>query len=184
LSVPLKNEAFDYQKNAVTNPAWETAPKRTPGTGVAKPKIVEEPQKSAKQIKEEHISSLRKTVKLLLVSAVALFLVGTVIYSQSKLDDINRQINAYEQELTLAKSEYVRLDMKLRSLITLDKVEIYAREKMGMGKAESYQITYVDLSAFDKVILSGGKQTSPEQQPAKKNDETQNALERFLAYLH
>ena len=93
------------------------------------------------------------------VAAVCLLFLGVVIYSTLKLDEINRDIASIDKSMSIAKSEKVRLDMELDSIVSLDKVESYAVDTLGMSKVQDYQVVYVDLSSSDRIIMAGGKET-------------------------
>ena len=90
---------------------------------------------------------------------ICLFFFAIVIYSTLQLDEINRDIASVDQKISIAKSEKVRLDMELDSIISMDKVEDYAANTLGMSKVQDYQVVYVDLSSSDRVIMAGGKET-------------------------
>ena len=47
--------------------------------------------------------------------------------------------------------------MELDSAISLEKVDDYAQNVLGMVKVENYQISYIDISGGDTVTQSGGK---------------------------
>ena len=84
-------------------------------------------------------------------------MLSALLYGRIKVDELDRQISAAETKITTAQSENVRLNMQLDSMISLENVEEYARDNLGMVKMESYQIEYIDLSGTDKVTLSGSK---------------------------
>ena len=84
-------------------------------------------------------------------------MLSALLYGRIKVDELDRQISAAETKITTAQSESVRLNMQLDSMISLENVEEYAQNNLGMVKMESYQIEYIDLSGTDKVTLSGSK---------------------------
>ena len=70
----------------------------------------------------------------------------------------------------------MRLSMKLDSMISLEHVEEYAENTLGMTKVEGYQMEYIDLSGNDKVVLSGDKTLSA--------DNETSLIEKLKAYLN
>ena len=64
--------------------------------------------------------------------------------------------------------------MQIDSVISLKNVEDYAQTQLGMVKMESHQIEYIDLSGEDRVVLSGEKMLS-------KNENS--FVSKVLAYI-
>ena len=81
-----------------------------------------------------------------------------VIYSRVQLDEINREISSIEKSITLAQSDTIKLDNQLSSMVSINKVEDYAANVLGMVKIQDYQVVYVDLSSNDSVVVANGKQ--------------------------
>lgn len=98
-----------------------------------------------------------RAAKVLTVAAVLLSLFAALLYSKLRVDELDRQIAKTESNLTAAQAETVRLNMQLDSTISLEKVDDYAQNVLGMVKAENYQIEYIDLSGDDKVTVSEAK---------------------------
>ena len=67
--------------------------------------------------------------------------------------------------------------MQLNSLASLDKVEDYAINKLGMVKQEGYQVEYIDLALDDKVVLANG--TTPSEK-----GENDGILDKLLSYFN
>ena len=101
-----------------------------------------------------------------------------VLYSKLRVDELDRQIAKTESNLTAAQAETVRLNMQLDSTISLEKVDDYAQNVLGMVKAENYQIEYIDLSGDDKVTVSGGKASSSDSKESK------SLITKLLEYIH
>ncbi len=84
-----------------------------------------------------------------------------LLYSRLRVDELTREIDAASANLSYAQAETVRLNMQLDSMISLEKVENYAKNDLGMTKIEGYQIEYIDLSGADSVSVSGKKTVKP-----------------------
>ena len=169
------SEAFDYNRlNARAN-ANSTAPKivqlplGTPQQQ-AKPKVV---RKTRKQLKAETRRANLRALKALGVATILLCFIGVIIYSRVKLDEVSRNINDTQKKLAVLESDNTALEMKLNSMVSLDKVEEYAQNELGMVKQEGYQVEYVDLSGNDKVLVSGGEQV-PKDKEKKVLDKISN----------
>lgn len=80
------------------------------------------------------------------------------LFMISECDRLDSQIAAMENEVSIAEGETVRLNAELNSMIDTEKVIEYAETKLGMVKAESYQITYINLSEGDEFVVSGDKE--------------------------
>lgn len=123
--------------------------------------LVKPPRISAAELKAQAKAANKRVLRILAFSSLILFFLGLVIYSTLELDEINREISKVDKEMKIAQSETVRLNMELDSLISIDKVENYAANTLGMVKVQDYQVVYVDLSTSDRVLMVGGKETEP-----------------------
>lgn len=155
------------------------APKRAPQPvqRPAPPTLVRKKRPSQAQIRAQQMRTARQTVKVMLVSALILALFGMKLYGNVKLDELNREYTGLQEQLNLTQSENTRLNMDLKSRVSLDKVENYAANVLGMVKQESYQIEYVDLSKEDGVVVAGGKQAQ-----AKETEKT-SWFDKLLSYI-
>jgi hypothetical protein len=76
---------------------------------------------------------------------------------------VDAEIAQVNNEIAIAEGEAVRLNAELNSLIASDKIDIYAQDVLGMVKAESHQISYIDRSEDDEIVVSGDKSTAEEE---------------------
>lgn len=144
---------------------------RTVSTSNAAPKINPVPQKrpqlelvkkarpSAAQVRQESQDAARQARKIFAVAVTVLMFMAMVIYSRVQLDEINRDINSVEYSIELAQSDTIKLNNALSSMISINNVEDYAANVLGMVKVQDYQVVYVDLSAEDSVVVANGEQT-------------------------
>jgi len=154
-------EAYDYNKlnRNINNRASNAASniRQMPRVAPApqnRPQVV---KKTRAQIKAETRRANLRAFKALSVAAVLLGFVGLVIFSRVQLDEITRDISKTQSRINVIQSENTRLEMQLNSLVSLDKVDDYAQNTLGMVKQEGYQVEYVNLSDSDEVLVSGGK---------------------------
>ena len=123
------------------------------------PKKLEQPQKNDNiiEIPQEKLKKNRKT-KVKPVRAIAGFMtlaimlgvVTSMVYSQVQLTELTEQINTASKQLSENQSIYTQLKMKSDSQLSLNSVENYAKDKLGMRKLEQNQMEFVSLSQGDK----------------------------------
>ena len=150
-----RTEAVDMRKS---NQYGSAAPKRAPQTApkhaAPRPKVV---KKTKAELRAEERRSASKAIKALAICAIFFTFIAFQIFSQVKVDELDRQIDSVNSEIEVVESENTRLSMEIDSTISLDKVDSYAQNVLGMVKVENYQVSYIDLSGGDAVIQSGGK---------------------------
>jgi cell division protein FtsL len=95
----------------------------------------------------------------MLIAVAILAFMAVAIYSRVQLDEINREIKKVEQKIELAESDSIRINNELNSIVSINNVEDYAVNELGMVKVQDYQVVYVDLSAEDYVAKVNGKDT-------------------------
>lgn len=99
---------------------------------------------------------------------VVIFLgVLVLLFQKVECDSLTREINNLEEQITIEEAEGVRLKSELAAMVSTEKIEYYAEEVLGMVKAESNQITYIDLSEGDKIVISGDKIPGEESKVVK-----------------
>ncbi len=113
------------------------------------------PSKSA--VAQTRISAV-KALKTIALALVLFSMISSLIYCRVTIDNIGREITTVDSRISEAKSEQVRLQTQLDSMISLDKVEDYAVNVLGMVKLENYKITYFNVCDGDRVVFSGNKE--------------------------
>lgn len=122
-------------------------------------KLVEQPKPTRAQIRNEARQNARKMQKILAIACAIVVFMAMVLYSRIQLDEINREISSVESAMKIAQSDRVRLNNALNSVVSIDKVEDYAYNTLGMVKVQNYQVVYVDLSGEDAVVMANGETT-------------------------
>lgn len=97
--------------------------------------------------------------------------------ARAELTEQSDRLAKLEKQLTVAQSENTRLNMELDSRVSLDNVETYARDVLGMSKQERYQIEYIDLSGGNKLVLSENQKDKGFLEGLSEK------INNFLAYL-
>ena len=160
MAVNRGTEAYDYNRiNAYGSavPSRRQAPQRPidPRRQAPRPKVV---RRSKASIRAEQKLSRKRAIEALLVCALLFSVVAFQIYSQVKVDELNRELKTVESNIDVLKSENTRLNMELDSRISLEKVDDYAQNVLGMVKVENYQVSYIDLASSDTVEISGNRE--------------------------
>jgi hypothetical protein len=86
---------------------------------------------------------------------------GSLIYNQLQLNELNTSLQTVNKQLSNAKSEQVQLQMAAESKVSMQKVENYATSVLGMQKLNANQIEYVRLSEGDKVEVVASASAEP-----------------------
>ncbi|MBR5245787.1 MAG: hypothetical protein IKV25_00260 [Clostridia bacterium] len=137
--------------------------------GSAAPKVKPQPQKkpqlelvqktrlTAAQIRQQTAVETRKTFKVMCIAMVVVMFMALAIYSRVKLDEINREISSVEKKIELAQSDAVKLNNELNAIVSINNVEEYATNELGMTKIQDYQVYYIDMSSEDYVAVANGE---------------------------
>ena len=90
----------------------------------------------------------------LAVFTIFFAMVGSIIYSQLELNELNTALQKVDKQLSTAQSEYVQLQMASASKASTADVEKYAVNVLGMQKLDASQIEYIRLNESDKIEVS------------------------------
>ena len=120
-----------------------------------KSNIIELPKEKLDQNRRARTNPV-KAASGFLALIVMLGIVGTMVYGQVQLTELTDQLNSSTKILSENQSVYTQMKMKSDSQLSLETVENYATQKLGMKKVEQSQIEPVELSKGDKtqVIVS------------------------------
>lgn len=149
-------EQFEPRVVSTSNaaPKMKPAPQKTPQL-----KVIKRAKPSAAQIHSEAQMVAKQARKIFAIAVTVLMFMAMAIYSRVQLDEINREINSVEYDIELAQSDTIKLNNALSSMVSINNVEDYATNVLGMVKVQDYQVVYVDLSASDSVVVANGEQT-------------------------
>lgn len=137
------NAAYDFDRFA----AKET---RRPEKEQAK--IIKLPQKNAQARPKLTFGHLLRGIAAF---AVCFALMGSLIYSQLQLNELNTSLQKVNKQLSNAKSEYVQLQMAAEARVSLEAAEEYTAGVLGMQKLTPDQIEYIRINEGDRVEVSG-----------------------------
>lgn len=134
------NEAYDFA-------LFE--PKRQQEAPQKKSNIIEIPKEKLEENRKTRTNPFKAFMGFLTL-AVMLGMVGSMVYGQVQLTELTDQLNAKTKVLNEQQSVYTQLKMKSDSQLSLETVENYATQKLGMKKIEQNQIEPVELSKGDR----------------------------------
>lgn len=140
--------------NGSAAPKVKPAPQKKPDL-----RLVERTRQTAAQVRQQTAADTRRAVKVMFISIAILMFMAMAIYSRVQLDEINREIKNVEHQMELAQSDAIRINNELNSIVSINNVEEYAANELGMVKVQDYQVVYIDLSSSDYVAKANGKET-------------------------
>ena len=111
--------------------------------------IIELPSKKLEENRRHKLHPLR-AFSTFCVMAVIVAIVGTMVYSQVQLTELTEELNVATKQLEESQSVYTQLKMKSDSQLSLETVENYAKDELGMKKISQSQVECISLSEGDK----------------------------------
>ncbi|MBR4050152.1 MAG: hypothetical protein IKK09_06615 [Clostridia bacterium] len=143
-----ENIAYDLDRFSSAAPKKE----KTVQQPAVRPTLVKPQRKTEQEIKAERRFNLGKIAKFMVVAAVCFTFIASNINYRVQINELNGAIVSLDKELNEKKSENTRLNMALNSKISLENVQDYAENVLGMVKRERYQIIYFDLETGNEII--------------------------------
>ena len=128
--------------------------KSAPKTGKATVK------KSAAQTKAQAEQATFNRVLLAMGATVAVVffsLFACMLALNGQIDEKITEIGIVEDRIAEAVNDQIRLEAELDAAVSIDKIDDYALNVLGMIKLEDYKITYIGAEEENHVVISGGK---------------------------
>ncbi|HBL41664.1 MAG TPA: hypothetical protein DDY98_09015 [Ruminococcaceae bacterium] len=142
-----------YQNNAAYDfSMFEPAKKRPKAQAPARPKIVATNRKTPQQYAEEQKAIRLKVLEFAIVAVLCATAIVPNIFSRVHVNELNGQIATMSKQLNEMKSENTRLNMELKSKISVANVQNYAENVLGMVKRDRYQVYYFDLENGNEIL--------------------------------
>ena len=141
--------------NAYDLTLFEPARKREPVSAPKRPRLVKTSgpaRKSREQLAAERKAARFKIIEFAVIAALCAAFIAPNIFSRIKVNELNGKIAAMTTQLNEVKSENTRLDMELKAKISLDNVQNYAENVLGMDKRDRYQIYYFNLENGNEIL--------------------------------
>ena len=138
-NIALDLDLFDVQKNAYV-------PKEEPKKRIQRPTLLEPKPVSRKQEAAEAREVRSAAIKACIFALTMFLTIGAIIVGHVTLTNLQIDLSKAQNELNLARNQYIALEMEYNSKMSIDKIKEYAETELGMVERESYQITYFDIS--------------------------------------
>ena len=141
---------------------------------------MEQERQIARKAKKENVLikaqtkfSLGRKIANIISVAALLTLIIAVVATNAAITTASTEIADVEEEIVLLQSEKSYLDFTLESRMTLDQIESYAENQLGMVKMDASQKKYVELENENKIVVN--------QSPVK--EKLDEAMQPILSYL-
>ena len=118
-----------------------------------KPQKQEKPAKQAKTVKFKNKKAFKTAVNVLSI-AIAISMIIGVVDTNSCITEITTGITDVQKQITELESEKAYLNFTLESRMSLNDIENYAVNVLGMVKMDSAQVEYVEVESENKVELN------------------------------
>ncbi|MCR4771431.1 MAG: septum formation initiator family protein [Oscillospiraceae bacterium] len=151
------NLAYDpFNGTAVREPVPEYAPPKPREEPAAERPAVERPAEKVR-VRPERAPARRQYVSVLAVigslcTAAALVM---VLFSYIRLNAVSHESVRLQREIEQLQEENKRLRISYESAFKLEEVEKYAVSELGMVKAETGQVMYINNSQADRAAILG-----------------------------
>ena len=142
----MKNSA------AVRIAAPQHVPAR-PSKHTAVPHLVPDTKKSRAERVQSAKRNTARTLRIVAVSMLMLIMLSMLIFERANLIKLNLRKAAAEEALHTAQSETVRLEAQFNGMVSVENVEQYAKEKLGMVKRQGRQVQFFQNSNEDEILL-------------------------------
>lgn len=96
-------------------------------------------------------------VKALVIFVTSLAVIGMffgVLHTYAAKNELNHAIADLQEELSVAESENTRINSELNAMVSMNKIDQYAVEKLGMSKIQPGQMRYINVSEFKETYAS------------------------------
>ncbi len=118
-----------------------------------RPHLVPE-KKTRRADQRSHAAAVsRRALRLMLVSVTAFVMLAMLIVQRAQIATLDVQIVETQIKLDEAKSETVRLESLFNSMASVESVEEYAKEKLGMVKRSRNQVSFFVNENSDEILL-------------------------------
>ena len=96
-----------------------------------------------------------KTALSMLSIAVMVSMIIGIVYTNSQITEITTNISSVQKEITELESEKAYLNFTMESRMSLNEIEEYAVNVLGMVKMDSTQVEYIEIESENKVEFTG-----------------------------
>lgn len=105
-------------------------------------------RKSKAQLIKEQRAAFVKALGIFTVAVLAIAMLFGMLHTNAKKNELNHEIANLQTELSVAESENTRINSELNALVSMNMIDEYAVDKLGMSKVRTNQIRYIDVSQY------------------------------------
>lgn len=117
------------------------------------PKVVPKQKKSGAERMQEALHAITHSAKIMVICISLMAMMAVLIFLRAKLLTLGKEQSDLANELSVVKSDTVRLESEFNRRVAVDSVEEYARNVLGMVKRQKYQITFFKNDSSDEIHL-------------------------------
>ena len=136
------------------------------------PKPQKETKQQSKTVKTKNKYAFKNFVNILSIAVIVSLVVG-VIYTNAAITQTTNKIAQTQNAITELESEKAYLEFTLESRMSLDEIESYAINVLGMVKMDSSQVEYIEIESENKTEFGEDKLA----------DKIEQAVEPVLSYF-
>ena len=136
------------------------------------PKPQKETKQQVKTVKIKNKYAFKNFVNILSIAVIVSLVVG-VIYTNAAITQTTNKIAQTQNAITELESEKAYLEFTLESRMSLDEIESYAINVLGMVKMDSSQVEYIEIESENKTEFGEDKLA----------DKIEQAVEPVLSYF-
>ena len=111
-------------------------------------------QVNRKNTKAKQKAEAMRKLKLFATLGFVFAIMFAICYRYSLIDQKFKDIQSLKKEYIALQTTNDQLEIGIQSSLDLTNIERYAKDKLGMKKADASQIKYVEIAKEDKVELS------------------------------
>ncbi|MBE6887675.1 MAG: hypothetical protein E7484_04545 [Ruminococcaceae bacterium] len=115
----------------------------------------QEKKQQPKTVKIKNKNAFKNVVNILSIAVVVSLVIG-VIYTNAAITQTTNEIAKTQKAITELESEKAYLEFTLESRMSLDEIESYAVNVLGMVKMDSSQVEYIEIESENKTEFSDG----------------------------
>ena len=119
-----------------------------------KPEKQPRTQQQAKTVKLKNKKAFRTAIRALSLAVMLSMVIG-IVYTNSQITEITTNISSVQKEITELESEKAYLNFTMESRMSLNEIEEYAVNVLGMVKMDSTQVEYIEIESENKVEFTG-----------------------------
>ena len=134
-----------------------TAPQREvpyrPQPRPVKPHLVPEKKRSRADRIAHAAAVSKRALRIAIISGVAFVMLALLIVQRAQIASLDIQIVKTQTQLDEARSETVRLESLFNSMASVESVEDYAKNQLGMVKRTRNQVSFFANENSDESLL-------------------------------